>query len=439
MLEWQTLEGNARWPPAAPSPRKASKAQRLPRRWPRWVLAVLIAALLPALIKGYREVRRADQAMVRVENEVRAATVAELRVNQHDAKAADHGAALRIVPTSNNNQDSGVEIRRVEVRGDYAIVEIWRSQPNISWMPVPYRWTRFYHETEQGWVPTEAPDVFYQPLDTLQIGRFTFIYGRRDADAVQVAAHQVEAVDAKLRAELRLPLASEALTVKVFTERPPSLDPTELDRLSDGAKLYVPSPTLLPLPAQITEGDALLQLVAGLLVNRDLDEALAGSHSVCEWQSLTGGLRLWLLWKHSNLPSRFRYNAERLINYKLEHGNLPSLAWYGPDRFACSSAPIRPSSANTEPNDGTVIDLVDHATSTLVNYAMFTLVDYAMSTYGRDRLPVLLEGMRRYDSWETLIPAVFGVSAAEFEVGRQAYLVDHYAVAGATVQKGGGQ
>ena len=45
-----------------------------------------------------------------------------------------------------------------------------------------------------------------------------------------------------------------------------------------------------------------------------------------------------------------------------------------------------------------------------------------MSTYGRERLPSLIDGMRRYDSWEELIPAVFGVSAAKFEAGWQEYL-----------------
>jgi hypothetical protein len=34
---------------------------------------------------------------------------------------------------------------------------------------------------------------------------------------------------------------------------------------------------------------------------------------------------------------------------------------------------------------------------------------------GRERLPVLVAGLGQYDSWATLIPAVYGVSPAEFE------------------------
>ncbi|HMN27478.1 MAG TPA: hypothetical protein PKE45_04915, partial [Caldilineaceae bacterium] len=60
--------------------------------------------------------------------------------------------------------------------------------------------------------------------------------------------------------------------------------------------------------------------------------------------------------------------------------------------------------------------------------ALATLIDYAVATYGRERLPVLVPGLGQYDSWETLILVVYGVSAAEFEAGWQAYLSAHYGV-----------
>jgi hypothetical protein len=60
--------------------------------------------------------------------------------------------------------------------------------------------------------------------------------------------------------------------------------------------------------------------------------------------------------------------------------------------------------------------------------ALATLIEYAVATYGRERLPALVVGLGHYDTWNTLLPAVFGVSAAEFEAGWQAYLADRYAV-----------
>src|SRR4029079_18836432 len=60
--------------------------------------------------------------------------------------------------------------------------------------------------------------------------------------------------------------------------------------------------------------------------------------------------------------------------------------------------------------------------------ALATLIEYAVATYGRERLPALVAGLGQYETWDTLLPAVFGVSAAEFEAGWQAYLAAHYAV-----------
>ena len=53
-----------------------------------------------------------------------------------------------------------------------------------------------------------------------------------------------------------------------------------------------------------------------------------------------------------------------------------------------------------------------------------TLFDYVAVTYGRDALPALVEGFRHYDSWIKLIPAVFYITAEEFEQGWQTYLAE---------------
>jgi hypothetical protein len=60
--------------------------------------------------------------------------------------------------------------------------------------------------------------------------------------------------------------------------------------------------------------------------------------------------------------------------------------------------------------------------------ALATFIEYAVATYGRERLPELVAGLGQSDSWETLVPAVFGVSVAQFEEGWQLYLSAHYGV-----------
>jgi hypothetical protein len=60
--------------------------------------------------------------------------------------------------------------------------------------------------------------------------------------------------------------------------------------------------------------------------------------------------------------------------------------------------------------------------------AVATLIDYAVITYGRGRLPVLMKGLSESQTWATLIPAVYGVSSAEFEAGWQTYLLARYGI-----------
>ena len=60
--------------------------------------------------------------------------------------------------------------------------------------------------------------------------------------------------------------------------------------------------------------------------------------------------------------------------------------------------------------------------------ALATLIEYGVATYGRESLPGLLAALSEADGWETLLPAVFGVSATEFEAGWQAYLADQYSI-----------
>jgi hypothetical protein len=58
--------------------------------------------------------------------------------------------------------------------------------------------------------------------------------------------------------------------------------------------------------------------------------------------------------------------------------------------------------------------------------ALETMVEYAATTYGSERLPALLAALPHHTSWETLLPAVFGVSITEFESGWHAFLADRY-------------
>jgi hypothetical protein len=52
-----------------------------------------------------------------------------------------------------------------------------------------------------------------------------------------------------------------------------------------------------------------------------------------------------------------------------------------------------------------------------------------VESYGRERLPDLLQGLAAYDSWQELIPAVFDVSQEQFVSGWNLYVIEYYRLA----------
>jgi hypothetical protein len=69
-------------------------------------------------------------------------------------------------------------------------------------------------------------------------------------------------------------------------------------------------------------------------------------------------------------------------------------------------------------------DAQPNNTGRLEFIALATLLDYAVTTYGRKETDTLWAVLHEHKTWETLIPAVFGVPVEEFEAGWQAYLID---------------
>jgi hypothetical protein len=57
---------------------------------------------------------------------------------------------------------------------------------------------------------------------------------------------------------------------------------------------------------------------------------------------------------------------------------------------------------------------------------MTTLFDYAAAAYGKPRLVLMVQSLHEHTNWETLTPAVFGLSASDFEQGWRADLAARY-------------
>ncbi|NJN84694.1 MAG: hypothetical protein HC802_22000 [Caldilineaceae bacterium] len=55
-----------------------------------------------------------------------------------------------------------------------------------------------------------------------------------------------------------------------------------------------------------------------------------------------------------------------------------------------------------------------------------TLIEFVLVEYGYSHLPRLLDGFEQHDSWATLAPSVFGMTAVEFEAAWHDYLEAEY-------------
>lgn len=228
----------------------------------------------------------------------------------------------------------------------------------------------------------------------------------------------------------------------------------------------MPSPAVYWAPVALTDEDLLVQSVALPLLAHVLAQANEHYQLDSTWQPLVNGLRLWQVWDldlplaawreevvawvYTDLPNvrpgQTTMLPKRYIALCAAHKlwlsspleiDIPLLCaevtwedfflspwgWYDPlTRLDQLGVPL-PAGAYIE--ESSSLSQVSHPGRTV---ALATLIEYAVAAFGRERLPALVAGLGQYDSWETLLPAVFGVSAAEFEAGWQAYLAEHYGV-----------
>ncbi|MCE7983435.1 MAG: hypothetical protein DYG89_19865 [Caldilinea sp. CFX5] len=296
-------------------------------------------------------------------------------------------------------------------------------------------------------VPQEAI-AWEQKLESTY---FRFHYRQQDAAVVATVAPRLDTLYATVRRNFGLTPAP--LTEKRLIEVSVSQSPA--DKALAPATRYQPSVTL-------STEDWLLQALALPLLDEALAQINERDPQAAPWQPWLNGLRLWQLWD-LNLPlthwrkeivtwyygNLFQPEPAHAMRLPVHYSELCAahLRWLSsplqihiplfcneldkdlkgkscshslPLRLADLAAPISTPSYVEMSSRTSVIDHCDDA------IAWATLVEYAVATYGRDRLPALVAGLGQFESWETLLPAVYGVSAAEFETGWQTYLATHY-------------
>ncbi|MBP7964868.1 MAG: hypothetical protein KBG20_22205, partial [Caldilineaceae bacterium] len=172
-----------------------------------------------------------------------------------------------------------------------------------------------------------------------------------------------------------------------------------------GPTLIVLSPSLNRQPAHIPASRQLAESVIYPLAGHLLAEAVSAQDATGinpGWYLVLRGVQSWLAQEVnpiSPIPPPDLPIPQAALDLYVETNGLPTL-----DALRVSRDPDFTWAAGWS------------------SQAAHSLVVYAMTTYGPDKVDDLVAGLTQHESWETLIPALFGVTAGEFEAGWHAYL-----------------
>jgi hypothetical protein len=479
-VEWTIIESDADWerfsaPPLLEVPPPAGSRLK-PYAWSIAVLFLLLAGAGGLLWRADRttpqptaEVTAAAQEDPGSSEPGRPSLLATILGDQTANVAGSWQAPATSLPrtpaqAAEPNAHVDVELLTLDIHDDQAMAQvIIRTSDGAP----PYRQTRFYQRTATSWLPATQEAALSWPKRSLETPYLVYHYRQHDASPVFAVVSKMDALYTTMLRNFGLPHTpgAEKLVIEVSVTHPPGLNTPQP---ASNARFIVASPALYLAPVELTDADLLAQSLALLLLDDVIAQASERFALDSTWQPMLSALRLWQVWDLDMPLAIWRKEVVKWVYHDLSFSlagqpvvlpdhytelcaahklwmphplalNIPlgctKLDWggwywaqWGPrasptrlDRFFMP----QPNAWAMQPFP------VSHPGQTV---ALATLVEYAVATYGRERLPALVAGLGQHERWETLIPAVFGVTAAEFEAGWQAHLAAHYGVSPAAFQ-----
>jgi hypothetical protein len=225
--------------------------------------------------------------------------------------------------------------------------------------------------------------------------------------------------------------------------------------------IIIGSPAATLTPVALTEGDIMTQAVALELLKKLSSKVTELYDLPHRWLPLRDGLRLWLLWDQELPLAIWHQPVVRWVFLQPMNAVAPEASSFSEFAYAlCANhslwmvSPIEagipllclpptkkgerilswrlPSSLPPLTSDLSYSHDHDRAASSAESVtkivALATVVEYAVTTFGSDRLPILLATLPAHESWETLIPAVYGISLEDFQNGWHTFLGEHYGI-----------
>jgi hypothetical protein len=320
-----------------------------------------------------------------------------------------------------------------------------------------YRETHLEQNATAGWQRSESAIALLKTLETLQTAHFTIRYHAVDGAAVAEVAPHLDQLYEKLRHDFGLPVATAGPDITIIVV------PEEGGNFFRYVKrtLVAPSPALHA--AEMTATRFIYQaMVYPLteLVMRELDEQqpTQSRRGMVSWQMLRYALPLWVVWEkegaltlgQKDVLRWLYYNAQTLPPSRQQMPasyeqicrsywtwNLSPAEVYSP--IPCSEESDQPSSSafpqfplhlyellSDTPYEEHSVYVAPAPVSVVKVVAMASVVDYVVTTYDRALLARWVAALGDHTSWDSLVPEIFGISAADFEAGWLAYLEGNY-------------
>ncbi|MBV7338786.1 hypothetical protein KFU94_63320 [Chloroflexi bacterium TSY] len=230
---------------------------------------------------------------------------------------------------------------------------------------------------------------------------FRFEFGKQDRSVVTAVAAYSDARYAQLRQEFGLAAPTTKLTIEVDDE--PYRHPSVRYPGIHDVRLQV-APLAADASGYSSPKAAFANALFSQLSRRVLSEAMAERRVKPQWGALIDGLYFYF-WLEQDSTSTLR--ASQFYQENRRRARTFPLA------LALQTEVFELDEATFDPTKET-----RHRTYLMAN----PLMEYIMVTYGHSYLLPLLDGFSQHETWETLIPAVFDISASEFEVQWHAYL-----------------
>lgn len=459
-FEWQTIECDADWEqvraayPTHPTPPQAHSVTKQ-KLWS----AVAIFLMLIGVSQWWWHM---------MQQESTAATEQELRaLIQHNISQSPSVPGyltspedgLRVaIQTGESAAQADITIDAIELHGDRALAKVRIGMGNSE---TAQRQTRFYQRSATDWVQITPDAELWGPARSLETPFFVYHFRQNDAQAVVAVLPQMDTLYRTIRRNVGLPVPSTTakLVIEVSVTHPLGKEALWL-QVSD--RFIVPSPALYLAPVELTDAELLAQSIALLLLDAVIAQA-SEQHTVgSTWQPMVQGIGLWQVWDlnlplavwrteivqwlYFDLPTARAQKPIRLPDHYTELCAAHKLWLPTPLEIniplLCTDAELNWEDLRLSPwgwidPPAHLDELVSNLSPELIadppaashpgrTVALATLIEYAVATYGRDRLASLVAGLGQHEDWETLIPAVYGVSASEFEAGWQAYLTTRY-------------